>query len=186
MKKNFLFVSVGLMIFFNGCLTFKTVEYQITVNKDLSAKGKVIFWGVGSDVADNDQRKLDLESLMEHALKSEEFIKDRASEGKKVLSRKVYVKDGLLVGEIEFSTKHVGEIEGIYVNEKNIYVDVDKASELVGANGEIVEYGGGKQILWKKGANLMKYSVSVYSDEDFKAFSLLDEYKKYMNSKSKK
>lgn len=173
-------------IFLSGCLTFKTVEYEIKVAKDLSAKGKVIFRGVGSDVTDADQRKLDAKSLIEHALLSNEFVKDRAAEGKKVTGRKLYEKDGLLVAEIEFSVKHVGEIEGVYLSDKYIYVDVDKDSKLESANGEITTYGGGQQILWKKGAGELKYSVSVYNDESFKPFSLLEEYKTYMNSKSKK
>lgn len=175
-----------MTLIMSSCLTFKTVEYDLKVAKDLSAKGKVVFYGIGSDVADKEQRKLDLKSLVEHALLSKEFIKDRAAEGKKITGRKLYEKDGLLVAELEFSVKHVGEIEGIYLSDKYIYVDVDKESTLDGANGEITTYGGGKQILWKKGAGDLKYTVSVYTNEGFKPFNLLDEYKDYQNTKTQK
>lgn len=186
MKRYMWLAFILLLVSLTGCLTFKTVEYEVKVAKDLSAKGKVIFRGVGSDVLDADQRKLDVKSLVEHALLSDEFVKDRAAEGKKVTGRKLYEKDGYLVAEIEFSVKHVGEIEGIYLSDKYIYVDIDKDSKLENANGEITTYGGGQQILWKKGPGDLKYSVSVYNDESFKPFSLLDEYKTYIQTKNKK
>ncbi|MBN8705819.1 MAG: hypothetical protein J0L62_08075 [Bacteroidetes bacterium] len=163
-------------LFVTGCLTFKTVEYDLTVNKDLSAKGKVIFRGIGSDVVDAEQRALDLEGLYDYGLKSQDFIKDRKTEGKIVTGRKLYVKDDLLVAEIDFTVKHVGEIEGFYINDNFIYIDVDKDSELNAANGDVNIYGGGKQVLWKKGAGKIKYTVSVFSDEQWAPFSLTQEY----------
>lgn len=172
-------------LFLSGCLTFKTVEYDLIVNKDLSAKGKVIFKGIGSDVVDTEQRKLDLEGLYDYGLKSQDFIKDRKAEGKSVTSRKLYLKDDLLIAEIEFTVKHVGEIEGFYINDSFIYIDVDKDSELISANGEVNTYGGGKQVLWKKGPGKIEYSVSVFNDEQWAPFSLTQEYKNKYGSKSK-
>jgi len=174
-----------LPFLFTGCLTFKTVEYDLTITKDLSPKGKVIFRGIGSDVVDSDQRKLDLEGLYDYGLKSQDFVKDRKAEGKTVTGRKLYLKDDLLVAEIEFTVKHVGEIEGFYINDSYIYIDVDKDSELNAANGEVNSYGGGKQVLWKKGPGKIQYSVSVFNDEQWAPFSLTQEYKNKYGSKTK-
>lgn len=174
MKK--LLPALSLLFLLPGCLTFKTVEYTITVNKDLSATGVVIFRGIGSDVADPEQRKLDMEGLVEYGLKSTEFINDRKSEGREVRSRKLYVENGLLTAEIGFSVKKVSDIEGIYVNEEYIYVDVDPDSQLNHANGEINTYGGGSQVLWKKGPGKLTFAVSVYTDEQWPPFSLTQEY----------
>ncbi len=173
---KFSLVSLLSLFLLSGCLTFKTVEYDLVVNKDLSAKGKVTFRGIGSDVADQEQRDLDLEGLVNYGLKSKNFISDRKSEGKTILSRKLTVKNNLLVAEIEFSVKNVGEIEGVYMNEQYIYIDVDKDSDLISANGEVNQYGGGKQVLWKKGPGKLQYSVSVFNDEQWQAFDLTKEY----------
>lgn len=181
MKK--LLPALLLLLFLPGCLTFKTVEYTITVNKDLSASGVVIFRGIGSDVADPEQRKLDLEGLVEYGLKSTDFINDRRAEGRDIKSRKLYVDNGLLVAEIGFSVKKVSDIEGIYMNEEYIYVDVDPDSQLNSANGEINTYGGGSQVLWKKGPGKLSFAVSVYTDDQWTPFSLTQEYLSRYGSK---
>lgn len=175
MKFKYLFSLLSLWLF-SGCLTFKTIEYELTVNKDLSAKGKVVFKGIGSDVADNEQRQLDLNGLLDYCFKSKQFVEDRKQEGRIVTNRKLYIQNNLLVGEIEFSVKSIGDIEGFYENDDYLYIDISNEFILDKSNGELIEYSGGKQVLWKKGSGKISYSISNYTLDQWDPFSLTKEY----------
>ncbi|MDX1373691.1 MAG: hypothetical protein R3321_14555, partial [Nitrososphaeraceae archaeon] len=102
------------MIFsINGCLLFNKVSYEIKLDDTKSGNVTVVVSDINSNAINSTELVEDKKTLFEFLLTSDDFINQMADEGKYFNSRELYVENGKLYGEANYSFEDVTKVEGI-------------------------------------------------------------------------
>ncbi|MEJ2504991.1 MAG: hypothetical protein P8Y81_01855, partial [Ignavibacteriaceae bacterium] len=121
MKKLFVLLAVtGLMLLTHGCLLMHSVSYEINVDEKGGGTAIVTVDDIRSDALNSTELDQDKKTLFEFLYKSNDFISQMKDDGKNITSRKLFVEDGKLNGEIHFDFDSIRNVEGI-VYEKPFY-----------------------------------------------------------------
>ena len=169
-----------LMVFFSsGCITFHSVSYEINLNGE---KGTCLisFKDFRTDASSKEELEMDKKNLFDYALKSEAFIKDMESEGKKIISRNLIVENNELNAIVTFEFKDVSNVEGIKFEDPYYYLTIPPEDSIISTNGQIIRTNEYKRIIWDKSMNLIRFKM-FGEDTDKKELKSMAQY--YLENK---
>jgi len=172
MKKQLLLIFIITSFVLSGCLTFHRISYELNLDDDLKGKGIIKVFDIRSDAETEEEFEEDKNTLFDYIYKSEGFISDMHNEGKDITSRRLYVKDDLLHGEVRFSFDDIRKVEGIATEEGFYYLTMELEDSIYSTNGEVILSNEYKRIVWDKSAKTLLFEM-IATDYD-------DSYYKYL------
>jgi hypothetical protein len=158
MKKMFL-LFVLFSLTFNGCLLFKTVSYEISITDELKGKSLVIIEDISTDAENDEELNNDRDFVFNYAAQSNEFIKDLESEGKKIVSRKLFLEGNKLNAMVTYEFDNITEAESIYYDPPYYFLNLSPEDSIISTNGQIFEYEDYKRILWDNSIRILKFKI---------------------------
>jgi len=93
LKKLLYLVLLPLITQVTGCIVFHSVSYEVNVNEDGTGTALLTIEDINTDATTKETIDEDVKSILEHGLKSQQFVDDLKSEGKQIISRKVVVEN---------------------------------------------------------------------------------------------
>ena len=92
--KNLKFLLLLLLVIqFTGCIVFNNVSYEVTLNEDGTGTALLTIEDINTDAVTKEAIDEDVKSILEHGLKSQQFVEDMKSEGKRIISRNVVIEN---------------------------------------------------------------------------------------------
>jgi len=174
MKKKFsiLIIFFALILLAQGCLLMHTVSYE--VKPDEMGAGTVVLSieDIHSDALNAYELKEDKKNLFEFMYKSNDFVEQMKDEGKIINSRKLFVEDGKLNGEIKFSYNDIETIEGIIYEEPFYFLTLSPEDSIISTNGEVIISDEHKRIMWDNTIEVLKFKMFSDDVEDEKLINL--------------
>jgi hypothetical protein len=141
-----------------GCLQVNTTEHRIKLNKDGSGEHMLRLLDIRSDGTTDSAVVHDFNALMTSY--DEGVGKGFDGPGRTVIDRKLYTRGDTLVGEMTYTVKEPGAIEGLHVTEDELSVSVAPSRVIVKTNGRIRQDERGYQhIVWNRDAARLFYSI---------------------------
>jgi len=170
MKKQLLLIFIISSFFLSGCLTFHRISYELNLDDDLKGKGIIKVFDIRSDAETEEEFEEDKNTLFDYIYKSEGFISDMHNEGKDITSRRLYVKDDLLHGEVRFNFDDIRKVEGIASEEGFYYLTMELEDSIYSTNGEVILSDEYKRIVWDKSAKTLLFEMIAtdYDDSYYK------------------
>ncbi|MBK7381342.1 MAG: hypothetical protein IPJ03_20570 [Ignavibacteriales bacterium] len=182
-KSASLFTAVIIFSFVvSGCLTTQYKEYSYKVNKDGSGSGKILFYNIVSQLDDGKNVSFkDFGELVDDYLNGTRFEDDNLK--LKVTDKKLFEKDGMLMGEVAFNFESLDSI-GFFIT-KNcdcspIMYHLSNYNEtFIESNGKWLGADGNfPVIVWEDGSRELKFKTAAQEDVT-EANSLLPMWKTY-------
>ncbi len=169
-KQNFIILIGAALFLLPGCLTFHRISYQLNLEGDLKGKGVINIYDIRSGAESDSDFAEDKKTLFDYIQKSDQFITDMHNEGKDIVSRRLYVKDGDLNGVVNLNFDDVRKIEGIGFEDGLYYLTVQPDDSIYSTNGKIIYSSGYKRIIWDKSIKTLMFEMlaSDYGDGTFK------------------
>lgn len=179
---------LGSVLFFllifsvNSCLTYQTVEYTIDFTDNFnSGKISVVYTDIRSSEAEGEKQKADFDELIE-LYQDDLFLLDQIDEGIYIKERKLYEKDGIIIGSysgIYQKIKIDNHVMDLRNDERFILLEVDHNSKIE-TNGKLLQSENNALIVWPKDQKHLKIK-KIIPDNEVKDYSLLDYYQKWKN-----
>ncbi|MCG6914335.1 hypothetical protein LJE86_10505, partial [bacterium BMS3Abin03] len=116
-----------------------SVSYEINANGKGGGTAVVTVDNIKSDALNSSELNDDKKALFEFMYKSDEFISQMKDEGKEITSRKLYVEDGELNGEVHFKFDSLKNVEGIVYEEPFYYLTLATGDSVISTNGEVIK-----------------------------------------------
>ncbi len=178
MKNIIKIISLFLLIISaQGCLVFNTVSYEINLNDANSGTVNMVFKDIRSDATDVSQLEQDKKQLFLDMAKSDEFVNQMKTEGRNILSRNLYVSDGILNGSVKYSFDDISSVENLAYQEPFYYVTFGLEDSIISTNGEIIISDDYKRIVWDNSIKTLEFEWYSTNTEN----SNLVELVKYFN-----
>ena len=76
MKKILYILSIIFISQFTGCIVFNNVSYEITINEDGTGTAMLLIEDINTDASTKEAIDEDVKSILEHGLKSQQFVDD--------------------------------------------------------------------------------------------------------------
>ena len=159
--------------FLPGCLTFHRISYELNLEDDLKGKGVIKIYDIRSGAETDSNFEEDKHTLFDYILKSDQFITDMHNEGKDIVSRRLYVKDDALHGEVKLNFDDIKKIEGIAFEDGFYYLTVQPDDSIYSTNGRTIYSEGYKRIVWDKSIKTLMfemmaadYDEGIYTDNN--------------------
>ncbi len=162
MKKLFVLFAISTFLF-NGCIVFKSVSYEITIIDDIRGSSFVTIEDISTDAQSEEELNNDKEIVFNYAAESNDFIKDLEIEGKKVISRKLYLEGDKLNGMISYEFDDITEVESIQFDDPYYFLTLSPEDSIISTNGQTFEYDEYKRIVWDKSLKTLKFKM--FSEE---------------------
>lgn len=176
MKKHFiLFLFLAFAV--NGCIVFKSVSYEITLSDEVKGSSFVTIEDISSDSVTEEDFETDKQIVFDYAYQSSEFLTDMESEGKKVISRNLFVQENKLNAIISYEFDDITEVEQIQFDDPYYYLTLSPEDSLISTNGQIFNYDEYKRIVWDKSIKTLKFKI-FNSDTDNPQVKSLSPYLK--------
>jgi uncharacterized surface protein with fasciclin (FAS1) repeats len=174
------------MIFFiillNGCLTYHVVEYTIDYADDFnSGIFTATYTDIRSSETEEEKQKKDFDELIQ-LYEDDMFLLDQVDEGIYVKERKLYEKNGMLVGGYSgiFQTIQIDNNKmKVRNDERYILLDISP-NEHIETNGKIYKSENNALLVWPKDQRQLKIK-KIVQDYDKIGFSIFDYYKNWIN-----
>jgi len=163
MKKLLYLFSLILLTQLTGCIVFNTVSYEVTINEDGTGTALVVIEDLKTDATTKESLDQDVKSILEYGLKSQDFIKDREGEGKKVTNRNLVVEKGKLNAILRYDFDDVSKVEGMQFDDPYYYLTISPEDSIISTNGQITKTKEYKRIVWDKSMTSLKFKM--YSDD---------------------
>jgi hypothetical protein len=163
MKIFIYLLTLILLTQLTGCIVFNTVSYEVTVNEDGTGTALVFIEDLKTDATNQESLNQDVKSVLDYGLKSQDFIKDREGEGKKVTNRNLVVEKGKLNAIVRYDFDDVSKVEGMQFDDPYYYLTVSHEDSIVSTNGQITKTKEYKRIIWDKSMTSLKFKM--YSDD---------------------
>ena len=173
---NFLFI-------FNGCLTFHEVSYVVKLTNPNEGSVIVNMFDIRSTAATNKEFDDDKKNLFQYMLKSEQFLEDQKSQGKEIVSRKLYLENGKLNGEAKYKFTNINNVEGMKYDGGFHYINLKSDDSVIATNGEILRSSDYKRIVWDSTFTELKFTMLANPFNGKERFRSLEPY---YNQKEKK
>ncbi len=144
---------------FGGCLTVRTTEHRIRLNSDGSGDALMRLVDIRSDAETDSGVTADLEGLIE-------ILRDSSGGGfatptRRITAQQVFVSGDTLVGELAYTFNDYGDLEGVRVNDDEIFVIVPPEKAVVKTNGKVHDTGdGGVRIVWDRDETRLMYEIT--------------------------
>ncbi len=170
MKIHLLIIMTAVSFSVSGCLTFHRISYELHLEDDLKGKGTIRIYDIRSDAETDEELEEDKTTLFDYIHKSEKFISDMQNEGKDITSRRLYVKDDLLNGEVRFNFDDIRKVEGITSEEGFYYITMELEDSIYSTNGEVIFSDEYKRIVWDKSTMTLLFEMIAtdYDDSYYK------------------
>ncbi len=177
MKKIILLLFVGVVsVLFSGCLTvqFKTYKFHFTGKK--TGTMTITFQNIFSQIADDEDPdsvcQADYKDLLDTYLNGSEIEGDYPDA--KLVSKKLYKKNGLLYGEVVFKFSDPSQVHLFKYNRKTPWMfAVPKGEDYYSSNGFYPEGDYMKVVFWDKKVKGDYELVTTTSDPQGKDKSLV-------------
>ena len=176
MQKQLLMIVVLISFFFPGCLTFHRISYELNLEGQLNGKGIIRVYDIRSNAETDEDFEEDKNTLFDYMYKSNNFISDMRNEGKNIISRRLYLKDDLLNGEVKITFDDIRKVEGIAFEDGFYYMTMDLEDSIYSTNGEIIISDEYKRIIWDKSVKTILFEI-VATDYDDNYLDLAPYYK---------
>jgi hypothetical protein len=177
MKTYQIIIFISLSFLFSGCLTFHRISYELNLDDELKGKGIIKIYDIRSDAEDDKEFEEDKTALFDYIYKSEKFISDMKNEGKDIASRRLFVKDDLLNGEVRINFDDVRKVEGISFEDDFYYMTMDLEDSIYSTNGEIIYSDEYKRIVWDKNVKTLLFDMIATDYDDIYYKDLAPFYK---------
>lgn len=174
-KLSFCILSIFTL---SGCIVFKTVNYEITITNDIKGSTFVTIEDICSDAANEEELENDKDIVFNYAAKSNDFVKDLESEGKKIISRNLFVKDGKLNATVSYQFDDITEAESIQYDDPYYFITLSPEDSIISTNGEVFEYDEYKRIIWDKSMKKLQFKIFSEETNQSNIKSLAPYYKK--------
>ncbi len=158
MKKLFLLITASTLItLFSGCLTFHKVSYVVKLKNPDEGTVLLTAYDIRSTAATGKELNEDKDNLFNYMLRSSKFLRDQKAQGKEVISRKLFIEKGQLVGQGEYKFTDINNVEGMKYDGGFHYLNLQPDDSVIATNGTVVKSNGYKRIMWD----------STYTELDF-------------------
>jgi hypothetical protein len=175
--KNILFALIAIFGL-NGCIVFKSVSYEISLSGDISGNSLVIIEDISSDAQNEEDFNNDIQFVFDYAQVSSQFIDDMNNEGKKIISRKLFIQDGKLNALVSYEFDYITLIESIYFDDPYYYLNLAPEDSIISTNGQIFSYDDFKRIVWDKSMKTLNFHIFSENTDNPNIKSLAPFYKK--------
>lgn len=162
MKKLKTLLLLLLALQLSGCIVFKSVSYEVTVN-DGAGTVLVKIEDINTDAATQETVDEDVKSIFEYGLKSREFSDEMANEGKKIILRNVIVENEKLNAIIHYEFTDIKNVEGMQFDDPYYYLTVPPGDSIISTNGQVTKTSEYQRIVWDKSIKILKFKM--YSDD---------------------
>ena len=176
MKRLFLLSAFASTIFFNGCILFHTVQYEIEPNSKGGGMAVLTIEDIRSDALNAYELKEDKKNLFEYMYKSDEFIEQMKEEGKTITLRDLYIDDNKLNGKIDFTFEDIEIVEGIVYEDPFYYLTLSPEDSIISTNGEIIVSDQHKRIMWDNTVKVLKFKMFSDDVDNGKLVSMAQYY----------
>ena len=154
-----------LVISFNSCLTYHMVEYTIDfVDTFDSGKITVVYTDIRSSETEEEKQKADFDELIQ-LYQKDKFWLDQVEEGVYVKERKLYEKDGSIIGSYSGIIQKVmiddSELK-VRNDERYILLDISPA-EKIETNGKIFRSENNALLVWPKNQKHLTIKKTCFS-----------------------
>lgn len=163
MKKIIYVLSLILISQLTGCIVFHSVSYDVNVNDDGTGTAKVFIEDINSDGKTDEAINQDVRGIIEQGWKSQQFLDDMETEGKKVISRDLFVQDGKLNAIINYEFDEISKVEGMQFDDPYYYLTIPVEDSIISTNGQITKTKEYQRIVWDKSIKTLKFKM--YSDD---------------------
>jgi hypothetical protein len=176
-------ITTLIMIFFTGCLTFHKITYNVKLATPTSGIVSLTAYDIRSTAKDNKEFDQDKNNLFQYMFKSKQFLNDQKTQGKDIISRKLFVEDGKLIGHGEYKFTQIKNVEQMKYEGGFHYLNLSLDDSIISTNGEIVKSKSFKRIMWDSTYKELKFTMlgnTFQSGGPFKSLA------PYFNKKGKK
>ena len=171
---------ISISFFISGMSYFSPDPYELNIENGFEGKGTIRIYDIRSDGETDEEFAEDKNTLFDYIYKSEQFLTDMKSEGKDITSRRLYVKDSLLDGEVKLNFNDVKDIETIAFEDGFYYLTMEPDDSIYSTNGEIINNDEYKRIVWDKSVKTLLFEI-VATDYDDNIYKELAPYYKEEN-----
>lgn len=162
--KNLKFILLLIIAFqLSGCIVFHSVSYEVNVNDDGKGSAIVAIDDINSDAQTKETLDEDINSILQYGLKSQDFINDNKSQGKKITSRNLVVENGKLNAIVSYDFDSVSTVEGIQFDDPYYYLTLATDDSIMSTNGQITRTADYQRIIWDKSMKTLKFKM--FSDD---------------------
>jgi hypothetical protein len=177
MKKLF-YLAVLSFFFFNGCIVFKSVSYEITITEDIKGSSLVTIEDLSTDAATEEDLDNDKQIIFDYAYQSNEFLNDMNNEGKKIISRNLFVQENKLNALISYEFDNITDVEQIQFDDPYYFLTLSPEDSIISTNGQIFISDEYKRIVWDKSIKTLKFKIFNEDTDKPGIKSLAPYYKK--------
>ncbi|MHB1686637.1 MAG: hypothetical protein ACYCVH_04590 [Ignavibacteriaceae bacterium] len=162
--KNFILIpalilSTVFLFTLNGCLIFHKISYEVHLETPVKGYAVITAYDMRSDAETDADFEKDKDNLFQYMLKSKEFVDQQKKQGKNIYSRKLFVKDGTLIGQGEYKFDNIDAVENIKYEDGFHYLNLALDDSVLSTNGVIVKSKDFKRILWDKSIKILKFEM---------------------------
>ena len=173
-----LIISTVFLLTLNGCLVFHKISYEVHLDTPEKGYAIVTAYDMRSESETKDDFQKDKDNLFQFMLKSKEFVDQQKKQGKDIYSRKLFVKDGILIGQGEYKFDSISTVENIRYEDGFHYLNLALDDSVLSTNGVIVMSKEFKRILWDKNIKILKFEMFSESFKNNPYRPLAPFYKK--------
>lgn len=163
MRKIYLFslliIVITSLFGLSGCIIFHDISYDVKLATPTSGTAVITAYDMRSDAKSKADLEKDKKYLLQHMLKSKEFIEEQKGSGKYITDRKLYVEDGKLIGQGSYKFDDIGAVEGIKYEGGFHYLNLGLDDSVISTNGEIIRSKDYKRIVWDSTFQELKFTM---------------------------
>jgi len=163
MKKSLLVFLTIIITQLTGCIIFHSVSYDININDDGTGTALVTIEDINTDATTKESIDEDVKSILEYGLKSQDFVEDQKSDGKKITSRNVMVEREKLNAIIRYEFDDISKVEGMQFDDPYYYLTIPAEDSIISTNGQVTRTAEYQRIIWDKSIKTLKFKM--YSDD---------------------
>lgn len=163
-------ILIFLAVSINGCLVPEKISYSIMLESQKSGVVTMQFYNIKSNAATDEEFNEDKESLFNYIAKGDKLPVQLKGEGKEVITRDLYLDNGILNGKAEYRFNNIEKVEGIRFEDGFYYLTLALDDSVISTNGQLIKSREYKRILWDKSIKNLKFEMysSGFNDREFK------------------
>lgn len=161
MRKLYIVFLIAAIAQFTGCIVFNNVSYEVKIKEDGSGIASLIIEDINTDAINSEAIDEDVKSILEHGLKSQQFVEDMKSEGKKITLRDVVIENEKLNAMVNYEFDDITRVEGMQFEEPYYYLTIPVDDSIISTNGQVTKTSEYQRIVWDKSVGVLKFKCSV-------------------------
>jgi hypothetical protein len=151
--------GVMAAVFLSGCIFIRTTEHRVRIKPDGSGEALLRLIDIRSDGVSDSLVRSDYD-IMLGSLEGE-GIKEFEKRGRKVSSKKLFVRGDTLIAEIIYSFASLEAVEGLFITNDLLYIVVGAQREILKTDGEIENWqGSSHRIIWDRDTQRLSYMIT--------------------------